>query len=1019
MSALTQKYSDKTKRSSLLTPEKRMVVNKKFSYLLTKGELFKKFTHEEVFNYYTGKGELHGLKKDDFSSFHDYTEAKKEIEQGAFFTPDSFFEKIHKMIQIENGHFVADLSYGKGGFFNFCPNENNIYGCELDKLSANIGMGLFAKGNLQKGDFRLYAPDTKMDIVFGNPPFNLRFNYKNERNKLSQMVYVDKSAEILKEGGLLVLLVPQSFLADDFYNSHDREEIDKHFRLIAQTKLDKALFKEAGVDAFDTKLMFLVREDSEVKNALDLLKTPQGAANLKKGQPEERENDYDSFINIEDDDMFYNDYIKPVMNTLRSAKNKLINQSNAPKDGFEFKIKKLLFDIKRNPSTREYHPKCLEYYTKYQTQKCPEGMDYDVWVKKHRITPKMVTSNLKLYLAKHNPKKLHKKGDIVKTDNDIVVYTSAVSKEKHPINNVVYFDQVHLPEVKPYIKLMRKKRKAFELQSTPFDEMKLDPKIQRFLKKVPLVNDDLEPVYLNDVQLKDTNRILQKRYGYNQWDMGTGKTLTGMAQIKYRLKEKQVNKVFVIGPSIAIDGTWDDALTKNDIRAINVKTLADLNRALEEDNDVVMLSHYYLGKYYKQLKKIVKQYKIFLLVDESDEFSNPTSIRTKRALSVFRRVKYKTLMSGTSVRNNIVEFFPQLELLYNNSINMMDTCRYHYKINTKPKDAEVGALLTNINKNQYNPFPAYRGFNMYKGAFNPSKPTVFGIQKQDQKIFNHEELSAMLDYTIITRSFKEVTGRDIHKIHQEMIDANSQELALEERIKKGVSDFYGRYINSTGNSRKDAMMRLLHQMNLLFKACALPTSFDEYKLSTSSKYEFMKARLAKTDKWVAVGGLHKEEMKSYRDSIERDFPEKKIFYIDGDVSIHNRKRIVKQMKEIPNSVLVSTIGALKSSLNINFIDDIYAVSLPWNFSQLDQWQKRFVRYDSKNFKNIHYVTLAGTIESNLIKLIIDKDSLVSFMKTKKLDSSTQLNVDIGMLMTMIVDRKDLKTKKEEDAALVA
>jgi len=142
---------------------------------------------------------------------------------------------------------------------------------------------------------------------------------------------------------------------------------------------------------------------------------------------------------------------------------------------------------------------------------------------------------------------------------------------------------------------------------------------------------------------------------------------------------------------------------------------------------------------------------------------------------------------------------------------------------------------------------------------------------------------------------------------------------------------------------------------------------------------------------------------------ERDYPEKTIFYIDGSVNIKKRKQIVEEMKNVPNSVLISTIGALKSSLNINYIDKILAVSLPWNFSQLDQWQKRFVRYDSKNFKNIHYVTLAGTIESNLIKLIVDKDSLVSFMKTKKLNSSTQLNIDHDILLSMIVDKKDLKS----------
>lgn len=40
-------------------------------------------------------------------------------------------------------------------------------------------------------------------------------------------------------------------------------------------------------------------------------------------------------------------------------------------------------------------------------------------------------------------------------------------------------------------------------------------------------------------------------------------------------------------------------------------------------------------------------------------------------LDCFRRVKYKLAMTGTITRNNISEAAPQLELLYNNSYNMI------------------------------------------------------------------------------------------------------------------------------------------------------------------------------------------------------------------------------------------------------------------------------------------------------------------------------------------------------------
>jgi len=444
--ALFQKYSNKAQRSSLLSdPGKRLVVNKKFSYLVAKGALLKKFTSEEVFNYYTGKGGLHGLKREDYSSFHDYTEAKKEIEQGAFFTPDSFFEKIHKIIKVDSSHFVADLSFGKGGFFNCCPNETNIYGCELDSLSANIGTMLFNQGNLQQGDLRVYKPDIKMDIIFGNPPFNLRWTWDSQRSILSQMVYMYKAKELLKQGGLLVMLVPQSFLADAFYDKSIRESVDTGFRLIAQTKLDKSLFKETGVEAFDTKLMFFeATEDSA-----------------------ERTNDYDLFWEIKDEDAFHRDYILPLFQNLKKVSNKLINNSKSTQEGFPYKVKKLLYDIKRHKKTNPFHAKCLAYYNKYATQKCPEGMKYEEWTKRHKISKKMVVNYLRDYLQKRNPKKVHKKGDIVKTDYELVTYTSAVSKEKHRINDVIFYDQMHLPEVQPYAKLMRKKERRLTDRHNP------------------------------------------------------------------------------------------------------------------------------------------------------------------------------------------------------------------------------------------------------------------------------------------------------------------------------------------------------------------------------------------------------------------------------------------------------------------------------------------------------------------------------------------------------------------------
>lgn len=105
-----------------------------------------------------------------------------------------------------------------------------------------------------------------------------------------------------------------------------------------------------------------------------------------------------------------------------------------------------------------------------------------------------------------------------------------------------------------------------------------------------------------------------------------------------------------------------------------VERLADLQRI--RPGDFVILTLNKVSQYKKQIGRYIKQlgYKIQFIFDESDNISNPSSKQALSVLSCFRRCKYKLLTTGTSTRNNISEFAPQLELLYNNSINMISWC---------------------------------------------------------------------------------------------------------------------------------------------------------------------------------------------------------------------------------------------------------------------------------------------------------------------------------------------------------
>src|SRR5438045_5758345 len=92
--------------NSRLSKDKRELYNTAILNKIGAGEPIEP---NEVFNQYTGIGGLHGLKYVDFDSFHDYTEAKKEIEIGQFFTPPDLCEAVIHSLQPHAKHKIADF----------------------------------------------------------------------------------------------------------------------------------------------------------------------------------------------------------------------------------------------------------------------------------------------------------------------------------------------------------------------------------------------------------------------------------------------------------------------------------------------------------------------------------------------------------------------------------------------------------------------------------------------------------------------------------------------------------------------------------------------------------------------------------------------------------------------------------------------------------------------------------------------------------------------------------------------
>ena len=527
--------------------------------------------------------------------------------------------------------------------------------------------------------------------------------------------------------------------------------------------------------------------------------------------------------------------------------------------------------------------------------------------------------------------------------------------------------------------------------------------IGKWLKEFTLWDaENEEYIYLNDVQRRDINRMLQKRYGMLQWEQGSGKTLAAIAMGLYRMQHQGTHSTWVVSSAISIRNNWDVVLPNYGLSYVFVERLADLERI--KPGDFVLLTLNKMGLIQRHIKRWVKRHhqKIMLALDESDEISNPDSVRARASLSCFRRCRIKLLTTGTSTRNNISEFAPQLELLYNNSINMICWCQTVYSY-----DKEHDCMDSDENSYYGSPIPAYkRGYRLFSACHLPEKPTVFGIGERTQDIYNADALNEILAKTVITRTFEEVTGKEIRRIQQVPLDFMEEERTVYSIVMKEFSRVQWEYFRSTGNSRKDAMMKLMQQITLLLRVAAAPNTLKEYKGDTPLKIMAAVEMAAQWDnEIVAIGVRHQNVLEAYAEAIREYLPDRPLFTVTGATwTFKQRRALRKTLRDSGNGILLCTQQSLPSSVNFEYVNKILIPEMHYNNSGMSQFYMRFIRYTSTEYKDIYFLNYTGSLESNLLQMVMAKEKINLFMKGQDTDLDQiyeKFGVDYNLLALLM------------------
>ena len=975
--------------------DKRAEVNEKILFAIDSGkDLIPK---ESIYNCYTGIGGLHNLKQADFSSYHRYAEAKKEFEMGQFFTPHELCRSMVEVLSPTSSEMVLDMCCGMGNFFNHLPNLHNTYGFDIDGRAVTVARHLYPEAHIEKCDIQQYRPEQRFDVIIGNPPFNLKFDCK-----LSQEYYMDKAYDVLNPAGFLMVIVPVSFMQSEFWEKTRVANINSCFSFVGQTKLNPDAFDSMGVHNFSTKVMVFLRRSRHIEMQ------PYNA---------------DEFIPMEE----LKDRVRKTRAMKQRIRIDLMRETNRidreELEAFEYRLSKYMYELKAHAVLNRHIEKAEALVSKFRNQKPPENatnQQIKEWERKKLTTGKVLRIIRKYITSQHSVPR--KEVALVKTSYGFKLKPYAprlldkVTHKAASINDLI-LGRAELPvpetvternrlQIRAAEKLIRRKQKQYEMQNLRFADMEEDVNLKEYLDRSTFINKDGEACEFTALQKHDLNLVLQKRYALLNWQQGSGKTAAVYYRARFLLKFRKVRNAIILAPAIATNMTWIPFLSVNRERFCVIRAESDLTNVPEGIFLVVSTSM--LGKLRRGLVRYVKQTsrKLCLVFDESDEITNPTSQRTRNILCIFRRLKYKILDTGTTTRNNIAELYSQFELLYNNSVNMVCWSPQVYHEN-KEREIEEES-----NTDYGSPFPAFRGHVLFRACHCPGKATVFGIEKQNQDVYNKEELSELIGKTVITRKFRDFAGEK-YKIQTHTVSPSDGEREVYRVIIEEFCRICELYYNSTGDAKKDAGLRLMRQIKLLIKACSVPHLIEGYSGDgIPNKTKYIEKLVRKIPGKVAVGCTSIAAFDLYENHLRKCFPDRPVFVVKGDVAFKRRQNIVTEFDSTINGILICTQQSLSSSVNIPACNQVILESLQWNIPRMEQFYFRFIRLDSKEMKDVHYVTYEDSVEQNLMALVLTKERLNEFIKTGEVKEQSEIFEEFDITMS-VIDSLLVRTQDHE------
>jgi len=134
---------------------------------------------------------------------------------------------------------------------------------------------------------------------------------------------------------------------------------------------------------------------------------------------------------------------------------------------------------------------------------------------------------------------------------------------------------------------------------------------------------------------------------------------------------------------------------------------------------------------------------------------------------------------------------------------------------------------------------------------------------------------------------------------------------------------------------------------------------------------------------VAIGVRHKNVLDAYAQAFREYLPDRPLFIVTGSAKTFAQWRALRRtLRDSGNRILLCTQQSLPSSVNFEYVNKILIPEMHYNNSGMSQF---YIRFISTEYKDIYFLNYTGSLESNLLHMVVAKEKINLFMKGQDTD----------------------------------